>query len=105
MSARKIENSSDFNQVTVQSRETRLSLAPDQVRVRRNGVEFRSVSPITPWTEMTVTLQSARDSGRVHCTGVVVACNGNRHDGYAVSLVFTSLSKQSQARLESLALS
>jgi hypothetical protein len=105
MSARKIENSSAFNQVTFQSRETRLSLAPDQVRVRRNGVEFRSVSPITAWTEMTVTLQSTRDSGRVHCTGVVVACNGNRHNGYTVSMVFTSLSKQSQARLNLLAYS
>jgi len=105
MSARKIENSSAFNQVTVQSRETRLSLAPDQVRVRRNGVEFRSVSPINAWTEMTVTLQSTRDSGRVHCTGVVVACNGNRHNGYTVSMVFTSLSKQSQARLNLLAYS
>ena len=102
MSARKLENSSPFNQVTVEARETRLSLSPDQVRVRRNGVEFRSVSPINVWTEMTVTLQSMRDSGRVHCTGVVVACNGNRHNGYTVSMVFTSLSK---ARLNLLAYS
>ena len=29
--------------------------------------------------------------------------NGNRHDGYAVSMVFTSLSKQAQARLDQLA--
>jgi hypothetical protein len=54
---------------------------------------------------MTVTLQSPRDTGRVHCTGVVVACNGNRHDGYSVSMVFTGLSKQSQARLNLLAFS
>src|SRR5271165_2351817 len=105
MSARKLNNVNAFNQVTVEARETRLSLAPDQVRVRRNGVEFRSGSPINPWTEMTVTLQSARDAGRVRCTGVVVACNGNRHNGFTVSLVFTSLSKQSQARLELLAYS
>jgi PilZ domain len=105
MSARKVESSSIFPSVSVQARETRLSLPPDQVRIHRNGVEFRSDSAITPWTEMTVTLQSTQDSGRVHCTGVVVACNGNRHDGYAVSMVFTSLSKQSRARLESLAYS
>ncbi len=54
---------------------------------------------------MTVTLQSTRDSGKVHCTGVVVACTGSRHDGYSVSMVFTSLSKQSQARLNLLAYS
>jgi len=91
--------------ITVESRQTRLNLSTESVVVHRNGIEFRSPAPFTPWTEMTVTLQSTKDSGRVHCTGVVVACNGNRHDGYAVSMVFTSLSKQSQARLESLAFS
>jgi len=105
MSARKVDGSAEFQNLTVHSRQTRLSLAPHEVRVRKNGVEFRSASPITAWTEMTVTLQSTRDSGRVHCTGVVVACTGNRHNGYTVSMVFTSLSKQSQARLNVLAFS
>ena len=105
MSARKIDGSSSLQPVTVQSRQTRLSLSPGEVRIRRNGVEFRSLSPITPWTEMTVTLQSTRDTGRVHCTGVVVACAGDRHSGYTVSMLFTSLSKQSQARLNLLAYS
>lgn len=105
MSARKFEVPGAFSPVTVQARQTRLSLAPDEVRIRRNGVEFRSATPIATWKEMTVTLQSTRDAGRVHCTGVVVACNGNRHGGYTVSMVFTSLSKQSQARLNLLAYS
>src|SRR5450432_1568970 len=105
MSARKLDSSSMFQPVTVQARQTRLSLAPSEVRVRRNGIEFRSSTPINAWTEMTVTLQSTRDTGRVHCTGVVVACNGNRHSRYNVSMVFTSLSKQSQARLNLLAYS
>src|SRR3954454_17057150 len=99
MSARKINNIGVFQPVTVQSPQTRLDLAPSQVRVRKNGVEFRSHTPITAWTEMTVTLQSNRDAGKVHCTGVVVACTGDRHSGYTVSMVFTSLSKQAQARL------
>ena len=103
MSARKIDGAEIFQPVTVQSRETRLSLAPADVRIRKSGVEFRSETPIAAWTEMTVTLQSNRDSGQVNCTGVVVACSGNRHSGYAVSMVFTSLSKQSQARLDELA--
>jgi hypothetical protein len=103
MSARKLSTSGSFQPVTVQTRETRLSLAPDQVRIRKNGVEFQSVSPISAWTEMTVTLQSSRDTGRVHCTGVVIACSGSRHNGYTVSMVFTNLSRQSQARLNLLA--
>ena len=82
-----------------------MSLTPEDVRIRKNGVEFRSATPIAPWTEMTVTLQSTREAGRVHCNGVVVACNGSRHSGYVVSMVFTSLSKQSQARLNILAFS
>lgn len=105
MSARKLDTSSPFQPVTMQAPQTRLSLAPSDVRIRRNGVEFRSATAINPWTEMTVILQSSRDSGKVHCTGVVVACNGNRHNGFTVSMVFTSLSKQSQARLELLAYS
>ncbi|MDB6022041.1 MAG: hypothetical protein JWQ04_1898 [Pedosphaera sp.] len=105
MSARKIQAAAPFQPVTLETRQTRLSLAPDQVRIRKNGVEFRSESPISPWTEMTVTLQSTRDTGRVHCTGVVIACNGNRHGGYMVSMVFTNLSKQSEARLQWLAYS
>jgi hypothetical protein len=105
MSARKFDASGAFQPVTLQARKTRLSLAPDQVRIRKNGVEFRSASPIAAWTEMTVTLQSTRDTGRVHCNGVVVACIGSRHDGYTVSMVFTNLSRQSQARLNLLAYS
>lgn len=104
MSARKFDTDI-LSAVNLQARQTRLSLSADQVRIHRNGVEFHSETAIAPWTEMTVTLQSPRDTGRVHCTGVVVACTGNRHDGYAVSMVFTNVSKQSQERLESLAFS
>jgi hypothetical protein len=103
MSARNIGSASTYGPVTVQTRQTRLTLSPEHVRIHRNGVEFRSDSPIPAWKEMTVTLQSTKDAGRVHCTGVVVACNGNRHSGYVVSMVFTSVSKQSQARLNLLA--
>jgi hypothetical protein len=103
MSARKINGIGVFQPLTVQARQTRLTLAPSEVRVRKNGVEFRSATAIAAWTEMTVTLQSNRDAGKVHCTGVVVACTGDRHSGYSVSMVFTSLSKQAQARLNLLA--
>jgi hypothetical protein len=52
---------------------------------------------------MTVALQPPGGGGRLHCHGVVIACSGNKHAGYHVSMVFTSLSKQVQTRLNSMA--
>lgn len=103
MSARTADLTGSAQHVTVEARQTRLSLSPDAVIVHRNGIEFRSVSAFSPWAEMTLTLQSPLDGGRVHCTGVVIACSGNRHSGYHVSMVFTGLSKQAEARLSALA--
>ena len=105
MSARKVLGTAGFEQqpVTVEARQTRLHLAPESVLIRKNGIEFRSPSSFAPWTEMTVTLQSPEEEAKVHCTGVVVACTGNRHSGYHVSMLFTGLSKQSEARLSMMA--
>ena len=103
MSARKIENTGSFQQLTVEARQTRLSLSPNSVIIHKNGIEFRSAAPFAPWTEMTMTLQSPGEGGRVHCTGVVISCTGSKHAGYHVSMVFTSLSKHAQARLSTLA--
>jgi hypothetical protein len=106
MSARKIESASSFQQnVTVDARQARLSLSPDSVVIHRNGIEFRSPTPFSPWTEMTLTLKSPGGNGRVHCSGVVIACTGSRHAGYDVSMVFTGVSKHAQARLDTLAYS
>ena len=106
MSARKIESSGPFQQnVTVNARQARLSLSPGSVVIHRNGIEFRSPAPFSPWTEMTLTLQSPRDRGTVHCSGVVISCTGSKHAGYHVSMVFTGLSKQAQARLNTMAYS
>ncbi len=104
MSARKIETSGAGQQdITVESRQARLNLSPESVVIHRNGIEFRSPAPFNPWTEMTVALQSPRDNSALQCAGVVVACSGNKHTGYHVSMVFTSLTKQGQARLHALA--
>jgi hypothetical protein len=89
-------------EVTVQARQARLILSPDAVVIHKNGIEFRSPTPLAPWKEMTVELQ-ADDDAKVNCAGVVIACTGNKHSGYHISLVFTSLSKQAQLRLTSLA--
>jgi hypothetical protein len=106
MSARKIESAGSFAQnVTVDARQARLSLTPNSVTIRRNGIEFRSPKPFSTWTEMTLTLQSPRDNGTVRCSGVVISCTGNKHAGYHISMVFTSLSRQAQARLNTMAYS
>jgi hypothetical protein len=103
MSARKIDGPGSLQQFTVEARQTRLSLSPNSVIIHKNGIEFRSATPFAAWTEMTMTLQSPGEAGRVHCAGVVIACTGNKHAGYHVSMVFTSLSKHAQARLSTMA--
>ena len=105
MSARKLEHPELLQPVTVQSQTTSLNLPASAVRIRKNGIEFRAASPIPVWTEMTVSLQSAGETKKVNCTGIVVACDGNRHTGYAVSMLFMNLSRQSQERLNLLAYS
>lgn len=103
MSARRID-SDLFQPVTVQTQAAQLNLPGNSVRLRKNGIEFRSNSPIPQWTEMVITLQTPT-TPRIQCTGVVVACDGNRHGGYQVAMLFTSVSRQVQAHLDSLALS
>ena len=100
MSARKIHLSQAVQPIT--HGQTRLSLPASAVHIRKSGIEFRATHPIPAWTEMTLDLQRP-DAKKFHCTGVVVACDGNRHSGYLVSLLFTNLSRQSQALLSSLA--
>jgi hypothetical protein len=103
MSARKIGSIETLEQpVTVEARQTRLTLNPEAVSLHKGGIEFRSKVPFATWVEMTITLQSPNDGARVNCTGVVVDCQGNKHVGYHVSMVFTSMSKQAEARLHSL---
>lgn len=100
MSARKV-GSIGFQPVTLEARQTRLELSTDSVAVHKSGIEFRSPTPFTPWTEMTVALTSP--NGKLHCTGVVVNCSGNKHMGYRISMLFTSLTKQAQAQLNVMA--
>jgi len=99
MSARKISSLESLHQpVTVEARQERLALSHEAVVIHKSGIEFRSPTPLTAWTEMTVEL-TTRENGRVNCTGVVIACAGNKHTGYHVSMVFTNMSRQAQTRL------
>lgn len=96
MSARKVENPSlEFSPVPTRC----LTLRSDSVRIRKNGIEFHNEHPLSPWTEMTVTLQGPGDAKKVNFTGVIVECAGNREDGYEICMLFTHVSRLSQARL------
>src|SRR5450759_107988 len=103
MSSRKLHTSGVFEPVTVLARPAPLTLSAAPVRLRKNGLAVRTAKPIAIWNEMTGEMQSPEDAKKVRFTGVVVACDGNRHTGYQVSMVFTSLSRQSQERLQTLA--
>ena len=80
-----------------------LMLAADKVCVRKSGIEFHSQQPMSPWTEMTVTLHIPGVADKVNCDGVIVAWSGNAKAGYLISMLFTNLSRQSQFRLRSMA--
>ncbi len=96
MSARKIENSP----LGLSPRTTQcLTVPAGSVRIRKNGIEFHNDQPFTPWTEMTVTLQGPGVAKKVNFTGVIVACTGNPPEGYEVSMLFTHVTRLSQARL------
>jgi hypothetical protein len=100
MSARKITSSELTQPVTVQTQTTQLTLPATSVRVRKNGIEFHSDSPIPVWTEMTIALETPLEPKKFECSGVVVACSGNRHAGYEVSMIFPSMSSHAKARLD-----
>ena len=103
MSARKISSVGALGeQVTVAARQVSLTLSPEAVSIHRGGIEFRSEKSFPRWVEMTVGVQSPHDGAQVNCTGVVVDCTGNKHAGYHVSMVFTSLSKQAESRLNTM---
>ena len=105
MGARKFQSTgSGQQQITLEARQTKLALPPEQVKILKSGIEFRSGAPFSLWTEITLNMDCPGEK-RVNCTGVVVSCTGNRHKGFHVSVSFTSISKQSQARLNLLAYS
>jgi hypothetical protein len=103
MSSRKIDFPLGTDVATVQIRAASLTLPATGVRVSKNGIEFRINAPIPIWTEMAVDLELGREARTMHCRGVVVACAGNRHAGYVVTMVLTDLSRQSEAQLRQFA--
>ncbi len=95
----------DRRTVSSTSESTTLNLPADAVTIRKSGIEFRSGKALAPWTEITLSIESPIEKKKVACRGVVVACEGNRHSGYQVSLLFVGMTPQTEHRLQSLALS
>ncbi len=98
MSAKKIDGIDGFS-LSSQPTQASLTLSATSVRVHRNGLEFHTDKPMTVWKEIAIALESPLTIKKIQCTGVVVACAGNRHAGYNVSMLFTHISKHSQELL------
>ena len=104
MSAKKLTGVNSFQPaVSVVSRDAKLELSADTVSIHKNGIEFRSPTPFKEWSEMTVALQSPLDGSRISCHGVIVGCAGTRQSGFHISLVFTSLTPQTEKQLGAMA--
>ncbi len=104
MSAKKFVSGGSFDKpMTVVARQAKLELSADTVSIHKSGIEFRSPQPFTEWSEMTVSLQSPLDGSKFSSNGVIVACAGNKHAGYHVSMLFTDMTPQAQARLVAMA--
>jgi hypothetical protein len=104
MSSSKLDHSGVFGPLKVQTGQLQLTLAPDSVRVSKSGIEFKSLKSFPLWKEMTVEMVSPQESKKVHFTGVVVACQGNKHTGYLVSMLITNVTRQDQVRLGHMAM-
>lgn len=103
MSARKLDQSDALRTAPDTAPCAGATLTGEVLRVHKNGVQFRTPDPLPVWREMSVDLQPANGGRKMRCTGVVVACQGDRPGGYLVSMVLLNLSKQSQAQLSLLA--
>ena len=89
--------------INVTGRQAALALSADKVSVHKSGIEFRSPTPFHEWSEMTITLQSPLDGTSLSCHGVVVSCAGNKHAGYNVSMLFTSMTPQTERQIGAMA--
>lgn len=89
--------------MTVVAQQAKLELSAETVSIHKSGIEFRSPTAFKEWSEMTVSIQTSATGESFSASGVIVACSGNKHSGFHISMLFTDLTPQSQARLSALA--
>ena len=91
------------NSVKLTGRQATLDLSAEKVSIHKSGIEFRSPTAFTEWSEMTVSLHSPVDGSNLSCHGVVVACTGTKHAGFHVSMLFTGMSPRAEKQLGEIA--
>ena len=104
MGAKRLASSGNLNPLNIQSPETTLSLGAGQYTLWQSGIEFHSPKPLALWGEMAVEVTAIADQKKISANGIVVECRGNRHRGFAVTMVFMNLTKQAQGQLSHLLL-
>ena len=104
MGAKRLASSGNLNPLNIQSPETTLSLGAGQYTLWQSGIEFHSPQPLALWGEMAVEVTTLADQNKINAHGIVVESRGNRHSGYAVTMVFMNLTKQAQGQLSHLLL-
>ena len=107
MSAAQLDDSNAFDSADGPRMDSSqvLHLSPANTLIRNNGLQFHYHQEIPAFTEMAVNLHDPADGAEIRGTGIVVACSGDRHKGYEVSLLLLNLSPAHRARLGVLAYS
>jgi hypothetical protein len=107
MSAAKIDDGSAFSPVAGPHMDSRqvLHLSPENTLIRNNGIQFHYDTEIPAFTEMAVDLHDPADNAEIKANGIVVACSGDRHRGFEVSMLLLDLTEAHRARLGVLAYS
>lgn len=74
-------------------------LKPGTFQVREAGLEFWSEKELEIYTELHLQVESPEDGSALQFSGVVVDCSGNKHCGFRVSLLYTSINPSTQLAL------
>jgi hypothetical protein len=101
---KKISVGREQNPLNIQSPETTLNLGAGEYTLWKTGIEFRSATPLKPWTEMAVQLTTVADQKNLRATGVIVDCRGDRHKGYHVTMAFMETTQAAQQQINHLVL-
>lgn len=96
MPSSRVDRSGGFSPIHIQGHQVEMRLDMESVAVRRNGIEFRSATPMPVWREMTVEFSMGSMEGPIKCNGIVVSCSGDKYIGYAVCMLFLSLAPSAE---------
>ena len=87
----------------VKAKNIEFSVQPEAFIVQSNGAEFLSPEALPVWSELTIELPSPVDQSPIHCSGIVVGCNGSKANRIVVSILFVGMDSKATAIIERLA--